>query len=75
MTGPDVLFSIIVVVGFVASALDHHFYGKREFHRPVRALYLGCVIAIDLWLALTVNPFLALWVLLYVYGLWNVFRV
>ena len=51
MTGPDILFSTIVVVGFAASALDHHFYGKREFHKPVRALYLGCVIAIDLWLA------------------------
>ena len=68
------LFTTIIVLGFGAAVVDHWYYGNRAFNPSVRVLYLGCVIAIDGWLAITVNPALFLWVLLYVWGVWNVIR-
>ena len=71
MTGPDALFTLIVVLGFLASAFDHWLFGKGKLNPYVRLLYLACVIVVDGWLAVTVNPALGLWVLLYLFGAWN----
>ena len=74
MTGPDVLFSVIVVLGFIAAVVDHWLFGEHKFNPTVRMTYLGCCIVVDGWLAVTVNATLWLWVLLYVWGVWNAMR-
>lgn len=74
MTGPDVLFSVIVAMAFCASLIDHYWVGQHNtVNKPVRAFLLGCFIITETWIALDGKPAMLLYVSLNFFGLYMLF--
>lgn len=71
MTGPDVLFSVIVVWAFIGSAADHWYIGRGVINKPLRYFVLGCFVCTEAYLAMTAQPAMWLYVALNVWGIIN----
>lgn len=71
MTIPEILFTAVVVVAFLGSAVDHWFIGHGTIHRPLRYTILGCFIFTEGYLAVTAQWAMWFYVALNVWGIIN----
>lgn len=74
MTGPEILFNVLVGMAFLTSLVDHWWIGTHDkVNKPVRAFLLGCFIATESWVALDGKPAMFLYVSLNFFGLYMLF--
>jgi hypothetical protein len=73
VTGPDILFSVLVLFAFLASMADHYVVGQGRINKPLRAFLLGCFIVTESWIALDGKPVVFLYVALNFWGLYWLF--
>ena len=68
MTGHEIMFNVIVVMAFVASAANHWLLARNRVNRVLIVFMLGCFVFTEGYLAME-RPALWLYVVLNLWGL------
>ena len=73
MTAAEIIFSCVVVLGFLSAAINHRLVAKNRISRPTYVFMLGCFLYSEAYVAIT-YPIIGLYAILSAWGLYWFWR-